>query len=203
MHEGAAGSGGASNKYTIAHRELGGLEYFEGCVKESMGGAGGIPAVEGRSHCRRGRQSAARASFFKGTQESSKERRLSRTQVKSTEEEHRGEPFQEQAEADASEGQATGFKMLKSPPPQTPPLTSVPKREKSRASSGSPARARCPVPISVRRFPGEENGGGDCWRTKVVEESFGLSWVCGEQTGSQPPKGTGYYRVPCVHSSTT
>lgn len=81
-----------------------------------MGRAGGIPAVEGRSHCWRGRQSAARASFFKGTQESSRERRLSRAQVKSTEE-HRGKPFQEQAEADAREGHATGSKMLKSPPP--------------------------------------------------------------------------------------
>lgn len=130
MHEGAAGSGRGSNKYTNAQRELGGLEYFEGCVKESLGRAGGILAVQGRSHCRRGRQGAARASFFKGTQESAKERRLSRAQVKSTEEEHRGKPFQEQAEAEPSEGHATGSKMLKSPPRQTPPLTSVPKRKK-------------------------------------------------------------------------
>lgn len=156
MHEGAAGSGGGSNKYTNAQRELGGLEYFEGCVKESIGRAGGILAVQGRSHCRKGRQGAARASFFKGTQESAKERRLSRAQVKSREEEHRGKPFQEQAEAEPSEGHATGSKMLKSPPSQTPPLTSVPKRKKAELLLGlQQGPGGCPVPISVRRFLGK------------------------------------------------
>lgn len=55
---------------------------FEGCVKESMRGAGGIPAAEGCPLCRRRRQSAQRASLVKGTQESARERHLPQAQVK-------------------------------------------------------------------------------------------------------------------------
>lgn len=55
---------------------------FEGCVKESMGRAGGIPAAEGCPLCRRGRQSAQRASLVKDAQESARERRLPQAQVK-------------------------------------------------------------------------------------------------------------------------
>lgn len=101
MHEGAAGSGGASNKYTNARRGLGGLEEFEGCVKESMGRAGGILAVEGHSHCRKGKQSSRCKSFlFQGYPRI----REGETSVRDSLQEQRGKSFQEQAEADASEG---------------------------------------------------------------------------------------------------
>lgn len=87
-----------------------------------MSRAGGILAVEGRCHCRKGRQSTPCKSFIFQGYPRICQREMSvpdsrQDCVLKALQEHRGKPFQEQAEADASEGHTTGSKMFKSSPP--------------------------------------------------------------------------------------
>lgn len=110
--------------------------------------------------------------------------------------EHRGKPFQEQAEADASEeGRVTGSKMLETPPPHSFP--NICSREKELAEPFlSLQQGPSVLSPSLLGAPRAVSGGEEGWKSKVVEGSAGLRRVYGGQAGTQTPKRTRLLQSP-------